>query len=67
MTIWSVLKLFNTAEIAGATNKTIFCTHKWQNLSKFFAVRLDHGPTNYELQVSKLKKLFCWFLVNLAS
>ena len=56
ISIWSLLKIFNTSEIAGA--RAIFCTQKWQNFSKLFAVRPDHGPIDYELRVSKLNKLF---------
>ena len=56
ISIWSLSKIFNTSEIAGAINKQF--TQKWQNLSKLFVVRPDHGPIDHELRVSKLNKIF---------
>ena len=47
ISIWPLLKIFNTGEIAGATNKQF--NQKRQNRSKLFVVRPDHGPIDHEL------------------
>ena len=38
-----------------------FITQKWQDFSKFSAVRFDPGSLNYELSVSELSSNFMSF------
>ena len=53
ISIWSLVKLINTAEIAEQLINN-FSTQKSQDFRKFSAVRLDHGSVSYELWVSDL-------------
>ena len=62
ISISSLLELFNTTEIAGATNKQ-FSVLRNSKLSKLFAVCLDHCFLNCEIRGLELNRLMYWLLV----